>query len=389
MFYLILITVVGINIAPFFAIGDPKFFWNAQGLWAQLGILICFAYSFFEKAKYENPKNKALGLLIMWVGILTWFACMIIQKKGSYDVRPLLPFFNFLCLVILYRLIVQYLNIKQIKVFGEVLRYSIIVTIVLSGLQAVGFSQFFSLIYPDYQNGEYVNNLVSGFLGNGTHLSGFLAMCAPLFFKFKKLDILWLLGLVGVLILSGQTKGDVPISGLIVLLSVVLYYTWEKDNGFFLLEVCALLLISAFLYLKVEEWGMFFHSQGRMGWWKDFFFASQRTFITGAGFGSVFMIGVKSKYPMHLHNEYVQFLFEGGLITIILIINFIKNFFQIKKNENSLVFKTIFVGFLVSSCFTYPAHLWLPASYATVSYAMVVALKKEVNLVSYPIPNKS
>ena len=385
MFYLILITVIGINIAPFFSAKNMLFFWNAQGLWAQFWILVCFSWSFFEKPRFESPRNVSLGLLHLWVGGLTWFSCMLVQYKGGYNVRALLPYFNFLCLVILYRMIVQYLNIKQIHTVYVFLRYSIIATLILSGLQFLGLSQFFQLIHPNYQGdgGQFVNNLVSGFIGNGTHLSGFLAMCIPLFLYEKKRENVIALILLGIiLLLSGQTKGDIPISGIIVAVGIFLFYLWNINKRFFSGTVLLFIIASVFVWIYTPRHSLqlLFHPNGRYGWWKDFLVASKGTFLTGSGYGSVFWTGVKTKYPMHLHNEYIQFLVEGGLIGLILILNVAWEFLRTSHSKMGLMYKAMFFGFLISSMFTYPMHLWLPASYACVSYAVVVAMKERENV---------
>jgi len=385
MFYLLLITIIGVNLAPFVFMGNPSFFWNAQGLWVQVGVLFCFSWSFFEKPKYNSPRNIPLGMLHLWVGLSTAVSCGVIQYKGSYNVRPLLPYFNFLTLVIMYNMLVQYLNIKQIEKVFVWLRYSIIGTLLLCVLQHFGVSQFFQLLYPDYESGLFINNLVSGMIGNGTHLAGFLAMCIPLFlYRRSREDFLALALLLMVLFaLTGQTKLDIPISGVIVAFGVGFFYLWRWSKAYTISIFIGFVVIGIVVYLNVplDRYWRFFHSQGRFGWWRDFLLASRDTFVMGKGFGSVFWTGVKTKYPMHLHNEYIQFLVEGGLIAFFLIVNFIKVFLETPCDKLGFMFKSIFFGFLLSSLFTYPMHLWLPASYACVSYAMVVALKERDNSV--------
>jgi hypothetical protein len=79
----------------------------------------------------------------------------------------------------------------------------------------------------------------------------------------------------------------------------------------------------------------------------------------------------------HFHMEYVQFLLEIGFIGLILIIAFIKKFLEI-QSTSILMFavKLIFIGFLISCCFNYPAHLWMTSVYACFAYAAFMVLKR-------------
>jgi len=378
MFYLILITLIGINIAPH--IFFKHNIWEAQGMWAQLGILICFSWTFIEKQKFEEPKNMSIGLMHFWVGLMTWVWCSYVALKGSAPIHPILGYFNFLCIVMFYRIIVQYLNIRDFMVVYEFLRYSIIATLLVCVLQYFGFSQFFILLHPDYQGGTFINNLVCGFLGNGTHLSGFLAMCLPLFFfKRNREDWLSIILLLLVLGICGQNKGDMPISGVVVAVSVTLYYVFHVKRPLFWIFAGIIGLVGVSSYFLASEGYLetFLRPQGRLVWWMDFILAAQSKFISGIGVGSVLLTGIKTEYPKHLHNEYIQFLVEIGLAGLILMVGVILDFVKTEVHPLGLIYKTIFIGFLVSAVFTYPMHLWLPTMYACFCYAAVMALKEK------------
>jgi len=79
--------------------------------------------------------------------------------------------------------------------------------------------------------------------------------------------------------------------------------------------------------------------------------------------------------------EFFQYLLEIGLIGFILIINLVKSFIEVKIEDRlELVLKSMVVGFLISCCFNYPSHLWLPATRAIASYASLMVLKEDKNV---------
>ena len=83
MFYLILITILGINIAPFFTADKIWFFWNAQGLWAQVGILLCFSFTFFEKAKFERSTEHSVGIIAFMGRVIN--CCCLFSYTGRRE----------------------------------------------------------------------------------------------------------------------------------------------------------------------------------------------------------------------------------------------------------------------------------------------------------------
>ena len=101
--------------------------------------------------------------------------------------------------------------------------------------------------------------------------------------------------------------------------------------------------------------------------------------LTGSGLGTVQQAFRRIELRAdHLHMEYFWVVFEIGIIGIILVINLIKEFFSIKaENKTELTLKAVVLGFLVSCCFNFPAHLWLPATWAMACYSMFYTIKNE------------
>ena len=63
-------------------------------------------------------------------------------------------------------------------------KWSISITIIVCVLQWFKVSQFWELL--ELKGHWWENNIVTGFIGNGTHLSAFLGMCVPLYFIKKR-----------------------------------------------------------------------------------------------------------------------------------------------------------------------------------------------------------
>lgn len=381
MFLLLAIMLIGVNIAPFlFAKLD---FWHAQGFWVQSCILVMFCFSIFLRPRNKRLNNLPLGIFTLWVGLNTAFFCFLSQMKGKYDVSHFFPFFNILCLVILYKMIVDYLTYIEISRLVMVLRYVIIFTMFMCVLQYFGLSQFFALVEP---NNNYHNNPVVGFIANPTHLSGFLGMMVPIFLiRRVREDYLALILMALILcFMTGTTKGDVAISGIIVAIVVTGFYLFftERIKAYWFGGSVIVLSIIGLLFLPHHTIERLLADNGRIGWFLYYWDYFKQMPFTGTGLGFINQFYKHSEYPLmrHLHMEYFQLAFELGIIALILFGWMIKNFFELKKKNNFefISLQAVVLGFLVSCCFNYPAHLWLPATYALFAYASVYAMNGEV-----------
>jgi len=252
------------------------------------------------------------------------------------------------------------------------MRYAVLATLGMCVLQRFHISQFFELLnFKQY----FDLNLVTGFLGNGTHLSGFLGMCVPLFlWRFNREDKLALILLFLVLYNSGMMLNDPAISGFVVSGFILVY--WNKTSWW---KVGLLGLVGlGILFGAYRYYPQFLNMAGRDEIWKIYLPKVKPFALTGAGLG--YVAGVYKSTPMpetkHLHFEYLQILVESGIIGLVLVINIIKVFFEKHaQGRTELTLKAMFLGFLISCCFAYPAHLWLPATWACFSYSAFTALK--------------
>lgn len=374
MWILILITLLLINLGGFLF---PELdIWHAQGFTAQICFLVMFSWTFFQRPRRFECPNWSLGLVHFGVGINVAVLCYgsFLQKK--YNIQNFYPYFNFLCLLMFYRFVQGYLTRGHIETIFRYLKYATTVTLFVCVLQALGLGQFFVLITPD----PYHNNLVTGFIGNGTHLSGFLSSMIPLYlYEPKRVDILSLVLLGGVLTMAGTTVGDPSLSGFIITPILIAAYLWYFNRSYmvlFLLILTSLVLILA----SIKGAGLprhLFETNGRISVWKFYGQVFMHYPITGIGLGKINQIYQMTPHPgfRHLHLEAFQFLVELGIIVFTAICNLIYRFFVIKPiDQLELCLKLCVSGFLLSSLFNYSAHLWLPSVYAMFFYSSLIFL---------------
>ena len=177
-----------------------------------------------------------------------------------------------------------------------------------------------------------------------------------------------------VLCIVGTTKYEPALSGFVILVSCVLFYTFNINKKVFFISlfVIGIVVVSTYILLPKDYLPIFLRDNSRMVIWKEWFPILKGNFILGVGLGSINLIvpttAIKNAYHMHL--EFYHYLIELGIIGGILIVNIVLDFFKTRNND-VLVFKTIVVGFLVSCFFTYPTHLWMPTMFGAFSYAVV------------------
>ena len=378
MFYIIATAIIGMNIAPF--IFQKLDIWHAQGFWVQTCLALMVSWSFFQKPRNVPKSNVPLGLLHLWIAANVLFICFFGQIQRRFDTVHFFPYFNFLCILFLYRFIVLYLSKEQvIKIMGW-MKTAIIFTLFVCVLQRFNVSQFFKLATTHHTH----NNLVTGLLGNGTHLSGLLGMCSPLFFwRMRRVDILALVLTGLVLLYTGTTIGDPSISGFVIALLLFIFFYKKSPR---LVATIILLIGTGFLFLYPHIPKIFFGMQSRPDLWKYFWPVVQAYFVTGIGLGGYALIrkmhnpyltpNVLAGQATHLHFEFYEALLEIGIIGLTLILNVIRVFIWDKsENREQLVLKSIVIGFLLSCCFNFPAHLWMPSVIAMFSYAGFQVLK--------------
>ena len=195
--------------------------WHAEGHFFQMGLLILFCASFFQKPN-NWVSNKPLAYFLAWAGLVTgsiWIE--VVAQTQKYPIKIFLPFFNLLCFVLFYKLSVEYLNREKIEKILRWLPYSILGVLFLCVLQKLNLDQFFKPL--SVKSDELV-----GTIGNTSHLAGYLTLCQPLFFNRGFFGHLSLILLWIVLFLCNSASGIIV--GIIVLLFWLLMkkkYLWS------------------------------------------------------------------------------------------------------------------------------------------------------------------
>jgi len=372
MVYFIIAILVGVNLAPF---ATPKLYlWLSQELFGHLSIMIAFAWSFFDKPKDNMVKNLPLTLFFIYLTInvaCSNYSTFLLYK---YNIVACSRYLNFICILVLYNIIIQYLNRDSIILILKYLKYTLIGTLLMCTLQKVGLSQFFELLYPHLE--AHKNNLMVGFIGNPTHLSGFLASCIPLLlWKEKREDWLALILLSIVLCFAGETASDPAVSGPIIAVCLWLY----MNKTVTIRMISTIILLPTILYvifnnLPDNVWSL----NGRDTIWRIYWPYFKMRPVIGHGLGSVYVISNLTSMPStkHLHMEYFHYAIELGIVGVVFIVNIIKDFFDVKaRDKEELVLKGLFLGFCLSCCFNYPSHLWLPSLWACFAYASFIKLR--------------
>ena len=377
MFYIISFLKIGISLSPLF-LKKPDI-WHCQGIFTQTIIMMAFAWSFIEKPKQRLASNWPLGCLIFWVGLQTADICWQSQIQGRYDVKHFFPYFNFICLLFLYQMIVQYLGKREIEKILIFMKYVVIGTLLMCVLQKFGLSQFFELLKDRPENvgkgWQMLNNPVVGFLGNGTHLSGFLGSTVPLFlWKSKREDWLTLVLMALVLMNCGTTIGLPSIAGIAAIFCILVY--WFKNKWLTLFAVVAFIGAVIGHFAGIE----FFSATGRIAIWEYYWGVFSKRSITGFGLGTVNILYPHSSIPdnRHVHLEYLQYGVEIGIIGLVCILAMVNNFFHMKAHDKTeLCLKACVLGFLVTGFLNYPSKLWLVSTWAIFWYAALFAIRNE------------
>ena len=300
--------------------------------------------------------------------------------------NPSIWFMNILSMAILYQVIIGYITKYEILKIIQILKWTITVTLLVCVLQNFNLGQFFELIWRDsnVENFSIIfNNPVVGFIGQPTHLAGFLAMCAPLFlYKSKRIDLLCLVLMLVILsFLTGSTRNNIAISGIVVFLFSTFFYIFKTNKKLlFPFSMILLLFIICFYFIADPSTiTTLFNDQGRYSVWGYYLSKIQESSWIGHSLGDIYYTFQNSPFPraMHIHNEFIQITYELGIIGLLGFLFIIDHLMRVKDTPEIILFKSIIVGFLTSCLFTYPIHLWLPASYAVFFYSSIYALENE------------
>ena len=342
--------------------------WHAQGFFFQVGLLVAYSLHIFKK-------NKPLGSLLLWSGLLTSYYWLIILEQGKgYAVQVFLPFFNFLCMVICYDLIVKYPTKENLQKLLTYLTIPVSLVLIYALLQRLQLDQFYSGL-------AHGPDKLVGTIGNPMHLGHYLCICLPCFLmlsgEWRKIGILAILGII----ILTQSMTSLCIA-VIVLIFCSCFKRIFKLREILLIGVL-LVLFYALQYNTINDAiKNFTFSQGRFEFWSKLFPVFKQKPITGWGLGIMNALAQQKEFLgwRHVHNEFFHFSVELGLIgfSIIIwgVIDYFKTFWKIKGESLSVILAGMFLAFTLTSLFGYPAHLWISSGMAILAYAGMYLLKE-------------
>lgn len=383
----LMIYLVGLNVAPI--ILSPNFtISDAQTFFSLICIMILLGGCFIQK-QIRSIKNIPLGLFLIWSVLNTAYytywqmwkkigemdlAPVAITYQGmnfwftplTYNVSTILVLFNLICWVILCFIVMNYITKENVLKGLDVLRWIMVLTGFICLLEKFNLSEYYYLIQPE---SKYFNNLVIGFMGQPTMLSGIIGMSLPLFVYRKKWQDYCVLALLCVILCfwTGTTSGDPASTGIITgICSLAFYYFFtfkDKIYRFLMLEVIAIfgLLIWVLnpFYPVVQK---FLNGNGRLPLWEYYFkHAIPVHSIQGSGLDAVNRLREQTPYPLgtHLHSEPLEAWLTLGVIGVAILGFGIYQYFKIENNyRETVLLKAMFFGFLVSCLFIHQAHIW-------------------------------
>ena len=335
--------------------------WHGQGYYAQLAVLLIYSYHLFKK-------NKPLSILFGYVGLTTLiqFVSIHIATK-QYPVLLFLPFYNFLCIVILFDIITTYCNKDFFYRFIKYFSISFMLVLLYCLVQKLGLDQFYRSI-----DGAVIGNNkeVVGIMGNPMHNSHFIAIGLPVLFILKgwwrKLAIYFALLII---VFAGSTSGLVVSLAVLIFGQIFLriFNKWEIG--------IAILLAILFSIFNIHHFNHIFNPSGRIGIWQGYFPIFNEKPIMGWGLGIINELAKQPKFFQwrHLHFEYYHFAVECGLIAVGLafwaIIDYFRRFKSAAKDQTTVIMASIFLAFLLTALFGFPMHLWVLSVLGIVSYS--------------------
>ncbi|MFH1232162.1 MAG: O-antigen ligase family protein [Planctomycetota bacterium] len=373
------LILVFLCLLPFSALIINKVdIWHGQGYYAQGAVLIIYCYHLFKKC-------RPLSVLFGWVGLFTLFQFVCVQiQTQQYAVKLFLPFFNFICIVILFDVLTTYCNKDFYTRFIKYFSVSFLIVLAYCLIQKLGLDQFYRIIG---RSQEVNNNQVVGIIGNPMHNAHFIAICLPILFILKgwvrKLAIFFALLMIT---FTGTSTGLITSVIVLIFAQVFLKIFSKKEIILYsIIGISLVILKYPFFLTKIHQFfqpDYNFEKVGRWMRWKDYYPIFLQKPITGWGLG---FINEMAKTPQflnwrHVHFEYYHFAIETGLIGVGLafwgIIDYFRRFKSVAKDETTVIMASMFLAFLLTSFSGYPMHLWVTSVLGITSYSFMYIRSK-------------
>lgn len=222
---------------------------------------------------------------------------------------------------------------------------------VYSILQFFGLEQIFTsengwFVKTTEQNAYPENPLVVSFLGNSFFTGNYLSIISPLCLIFKEFryKIFYVLILIAVVMTKSFLALITTWVGLMMYLILTKKIKWI---------IVVLFLMASFCFFKYKQNPQFFSGNGRMSFISMGIAEWKKNPVWGGGLGSFERANYIGNFKRidNVHNEFVQFLPEGGIILFTLVMGYLTGLFKrilfVPSNILSIGFLASFIGYLV------------------------------------------
>jgi O-antigen ligase len=292
--------------------------------------------------------NRWLRLFIFWV-ILNWWLTLFFPEDSFRGVT------NITAALIIY---VGLKHLLKSRMFNPKVIMNIILCSCLFQFSWAIMQKF------NYDPIFYPMPYVSGWTGNISLFAVFFPVVSFLFlyyWRFKKIPILFFIFLISLFMVKSFTA-------LFCYFATGLFYIFVK----FKLSRKMILLTSLSIIVLICFGEFYKHPNfDRLSIWRDMFFGKfKSSWFIGHGVNSFQVAGVKlgSVSVIEAHNDYLQILFEYGLIGLVLFLGFIVSiyikFFKSRKTDLQLILICGITAYLVSAISIFPMHLAQLSIYA-------------------------
>lgn len=322
------LIVLGLIITPF--IVCPGYDTRDPKMAMALVIALTVGLLAFYKGELKSFKNKWISVLLIYLLASLWLMPKPSITIFSIDISNFFVWQPLFYIIVFYIFLVTVSSINTTgKTFIEIMVWCGFVMAIYCLIQACNLDQFFGLI-----NREDVYcvpmNKVGGTMGQPTVVASFLAMLIPLALYLKKC---WkaLVMIIAVIITQSQVAWGA------MFISLLFYYAVKgKQQAIISLTVLITVISLLFCgYTLIPKSRVLFADSGRFETWK--LTAQDITTPLGKGGKKIYPltgIGLGSfKYIFHTkhndtsyriffqaHNEYMEFLFNCGMIGLFLLL---------------------------------------------------------------------
>jgi len=334
-------------ILPIYLIGSMMFFWpgmmayKPQEMFIQYSALLFFVISMIEPAKREI-NNKYIGFFLLYV------FCHVLLL--GFDVKPRMQMLNLFLVAITIKIVAERVDL-ELKRIGWVLLVFCLVNLVLIYLQSINQDPIFTSVHFD----KMPEVDLVGLMGSRFAVGALGALSMPFIYLIS--PFLCVIPLVLVVIGKSSTLALSLVLGFLFLL------WFDHKRTFWMLLILSASLFG--LYVALDYGTGQFHL--RLNTWREGFRYLAGTHPwTGNGLGSWADVNFfhvqdngEPKIWKWAHNEFLQVVFELGIVSAFFIWFFLKDKIQrlvLYTKRDRVIFASFFI-LMIFAFFHFPFHV--------------------------------